>query len=152
MNSKESGRLPIFLFSSIKRDAEGTALAIGSHKVAAHVLAHAEPRGLKGSDVSKETLKALNAAGSGTSFLVEQIVGEAGDVMLTHPFLLHARSKNLGPLGDPSSVRFMCNPNVGLMRPMRFPAKLSKLAAHAAKHYRHYTPIEQAIVDGVLQE
>ena len=48
---------------------------------------------------------------------VVEVNGEAGDVMLTHPFMVHARSKNLGQRGL-DSVRFMCHPAVPLSAPM----------------------------------
>ena len=50
---------------------------------------------------------------------VVEVNGHAGDVMLAHPFLLHARSKNLGQHGA-ESVRFMCHPAVPLVKPMDF--------------------------------
>jgi hypothetical protein len=41
----------------------------------------------------------------------------AGDVALVHPFLLHARGKNLGPHTD-EGVRFLCHPCVRLKEHM----------------------------------
>ncbi|CAN0397581.1 unnamed protein product, partial [Laminaria digitata] len=44
---------------------------------------------------------------------VVETTGAAGDVMLTHPLLLHARSSNLAGT-DVAGVRFMCHPAVPL--------------------------------------
>jgi hypothetical protein len=46
-------------------------------------------------------------------FDITEITGEAGDVVLLHPFLLHARSKNLAPVSE-HGVRFLCHPAVPL--------------------------------------
>ena len=51
--------------------------------------------------------------------------GRAGDVVLAHPLLLHARSANLGAVDDADAVRFGCFPNV----PMRAPLRLEGGAA-----------------------
>ncbi|KAF0699984.1 Aste57867_9464 [Aphanomyces stellatus] len=111
LDSKESGLLPIFLFSDIDPSDGGTALAPGSHVNVAHILEEAIPHGMKGGQVSAA---AKSWVYQNKKQWVE-VQGRAGDVMLTHPFLVHARSKNCG-----SRVRFMCNPNVGLKEPMRF--------------------------------
>ena len=47
-----------------------------------------------------------------------EVNGRAGDVVLAHPFMLHARSKNLGQKGV-ESVRFMCHPAVPLKQVRR---------------------------------
>jgi hypothetical protein len=57
--------------------------------------------------------------------------------MLAHPFLLHARSKNLGQFGV-DSVRFMCHPAV----PLRARMQVGRGARTDAP-----TPVEAAIVD-----
>lgn len=57
--------------------------------------------------------------------------------MLAHPFLLHARSKNLGQLGV-DSVRFMCHPAVPLRARMN--------VGRGARADYAPTPVEAAIV------
>ena len=57
--------------------------------------------------------------------------GQAGDIVLLHPFMLHARSPNTG-----SSVRFLCNPCVQLHEPMNL----------ARANSADYSPVEQAII------
>jgi ectoine hydroxylase-related dioxygenase (phytanoyl-CoA dioxygenase family) len=130
LNSKESGLLMIFLFSDIDKTEGGTALSVSSHKDIARLLQRNEPAGMKGGAVSYHARKF-------TRKNVVEVNGQAGDVMLTHPFLLHARSKNLGKKGL-NSVRFMCNPNVGLKEEMQL--------------YRedgNYSPVERAILDSL---
>ncbi|KAG9398159.1 hypothetical protein AC1031_014959 [Aphanomyces cochlioides] len=133
LDSKESGLLPIFIFSDINPGDGGTALAPGSHMHVAHILQDAIPHGgLKGGKVSA----------SAKSWVYQhkkawvEVQGRAGDVMLTHPFLMHARSKNCG-----SQVRFMCNPNVGLKDPMQF----------ERDDPADYSPVEAAIVEALRQ-
>ena len=49
----------------------------------------------------------------GVDFNIIELTGEAGDVILLHPFLLHARSKNLAPMSE-HGVRFLCHPSIPL--------------------------------------
>ncbi|KAF1776376.1 Phytanoyl-CoA dioxygenase [Phytophthora cactorum] len=130
VDSKESGLLVIFLFSDIGPGEGGTALSVGSHKWIAGLLEKNEPRGMKGGAVSYQARQFQRRE-------VAEVNGKAGDVMLVHPFLLHARSKNLGQKGA-ESVRIMCNPNVRLRQKMNL-----NLADDA------YSPVEQAIVDAL---
>jgi len=88
---------------------------------------------MKGSKLSKEAHDTI----FGGDTIIHQIQGNAGDVMLTHPFLLHARSKNLGQRGI-DSVRFMCNPNVALYNKMKLKDSLS--------------PVEKSIVMAITTD
>ncbi|TDH66410.1 hypothetical protein CCR75_008801 [Bremia lactucae] len=130
VDSNESGLLAIFLFSDIGPGEGGTALSVGSHKQIARILEKNEPRGMKGGAVSYEARKYSRQE-------VVEVNGLAGDVMLVHPFLLHARSKNLGQKGV-HSVRIMCNPNVRLHQRMNL-----------QRSNGDYSPVEQAIVDAL---
>ena len=125
---------------------------MGSHKVVARVLSKTEPRGIKGGQLSRQVLAEIEE-GHG-EMKVEEVQADAGDVMLTHPFLLHARSKNLGKVGDENFVRFMCNPNVALKQDMNFPrkSKLFHKQMHDFPNGDMYTPVEQAIVDALMEE
>lgn len=107
--SREVGLVLIFLFSDIVRNGGGTALAPGSHRTVADILLQAGNRGLFGPELSKKA-----AQNHDTKENVVEITGQAGDVVLCHPFLLHARSKNLG-----STIRFMCHPAIPLYEPLR---------------------------------
>ena len=115
-DSAEIGALPIFLFSDVEAGGGGTALAPGSHRTVAELLVRAGDAGVNGPRLSALARDALEADLGGD--LVVETRGRAGDVMLTHPFLLHARSKNLRPV-DADTVRFMCHPAVGLRERLR---------------------------------
>ncbi|EGZ09306.1 hypothetical protein PHYSODRAFT_249879 [Phytophthora sojae] len=130
VDSQESGLLLIFLFSDIGPGEGGTALSVGSHKWVARLLEKNEPRGMKGGAVSYQARQFRRRE-------VVEVNGKAGDVMLVHPFLLHARSKNLGQKGV-ESVRIMCNPNVRLHHRMNLD-----------RADGDYSPVEQAIVDAL---
>ncbi|KUF78976.1 hypothetical protein AM587_10001433 [Phytophthora nicotianae] len=130
VDNKEAGLLLIFLFSDIGPGEGGTALSVGSHKWVARLLQKNEPRGMKGGAVSYQARQFRRRE-------VVEVNGKAGDVVLVHPFLLHARSKNLGQKGV-ESVRIMCNPNVRLHRRMN----LNRVNGD-------YSPVEQAIVDAL---
>ncbi|KAK1942113.1 hypothetical protein P3T76_006435 [Phytophthora citrophthora] len=130
VDSKESGLLLIILFSDIGPGEGGTAVSAGSHKWIARLLEKNEPRGMKGGAVSYQARQFQRQR-------VVEVNGKAGDVMLVHPFLLHARSKNLGQKGV-ESVRIMCNPNVRLHRKMNL-----------NRDDGDYSPVEQAIVDAL---
>ena len=57
--------------------------------------------------------------------------------MLAHPFLVHARSKNLGKCGV-GSVRFMCHPAVPLKE---------RMCVQRADNAKDLSPVEAAIAD-----
>jgi hypothetical protein len=107
LDSPDQALLPIFLWSDIGPGDGGTALAEGSHKVAARILAAHEPDGLDHVELGR-----LVAAEPRRSVVEAQ--GRAGDVVLVHPFLLHVGSMNTG-----ERVRFITNPCITLKEPMR---------------------------------
>eukprot|EP00903_Cladosiphon_okamuranus_P009660 g9192.t1 len=112
-HSREIGLLPIFLFSDVRSHGGGTAVIRGSHKtVAGLVWNKAGTTGLTGPELSRAACEAVLPAASED---VVETTGSGGDVLLTHPLLLHARSNNLAPV-DESGVRFMCHPAVPLKR------------------------------------
>ena len=110
-DSPEQGLLPVFLFSNIEAGDGGTALAVGSHLRVAQLLLE-ESDGIPGGDLSQRAREI-----PGILNQVEEVTGNAGDVALLHPFLLHAISRNLGNKGV-DSVRFICNPCVRLKNSM----------------------------------
>eukprot|EP00904_Undaria_pinnatifida_P011004 jgi/Undpi1/7033/HiC_scaffold_21.g09507.m1 len=115
--NREIGLLPIFLFSDVLPCGGGTALLRGSHKkVAAILWERAGTAGMTGPEVSSAARKALLPP------LDEDVIettGNAGDVMLTHPLLLHARSSNLAGVAA-GGVRLMCHPAVPLKNHLDF--------------------------------
>jgi len=112
-DSPEIGCLPVFLFSDVARGGGGTAIAPRSHAAVAELLVRAGERGVNGPRLSSLARETVGAERLAPPSIVETR-GRAGDVMLTHPFLLHARSKNLR-----EAVRFMCHPAVRLRERMR---------------------------------
>jgi hypothetical protein len=108
LDASDQGLLPLFIFSEIQPGDGGTAYLEGSHATTARVLHAAEPVGLDPIAVSSQA-----AAAADKSRAVEG-TGQPGDVLLLHPFMVHARSPNTG-----SRVRFICNPCVGLHERIR---------------------------------
>lgn len=99
IDSPDQALLPIFLFNDMGPGDGGTCISPGSHKAAARILRDAEPDGL---DV--HTLASRVSAHRGGTV---EVRGEAGDVALMHPFMLHTMGINIG-----KSVRVICNPCV----------------------------------------
>lgn len=120
LNSQEVGLLPIFLFTDIGAQDGGTLLCRGSHTVVAEIL-NERREGLPGSQLSGIAKQRCSVVDYGRVALNPNIVevnGEAGDVMLCHPFMLHARSQNRGKYLQ-RSVRPMCHPAISLKAPLR---------------------------------
>lgn len=121
--------LPIFLYSDIAPQTGGTVISVGSHKLTARILRESEPDGLEVHELG-------NRVRAHPIEEVEEIHGNAGDVALLHPFILHARSPNTG-----NSVRFICNPCISFKDRMN----LSRV-------YKGFqSPVELAIVDALKQ-
>ena len=127
LTSPDQGLLPIFLFSDIGSGDGGTAIRPGSHKVTARILAESEPEGLDAHALAIRT----NAEPYDE---VIEATGDAGDVLLLHPFMSHAASLNTG-----TRVRFICNPCVALKEPID-PAR-----DNAAR----FTPLERSIANAL---
>jgi hypothetical protein len=127
LNSPDQGLLPIFLFSDVEPGDGGTAISVGSHKVAARVLAEAEPEGLDVNELAQRVASHPRPN-------VLEATGQAGDVFVMHPFMLHTRSMNTG-----NRVRFICNPCVTLREPMNLHRDDAS----------EYSPVERAIVEAL---
>ena len=122
--SRDQGLLPIVILSDIGLGDGGTAIDLGSHKIAARILADAEPDGLDLRELCRRLAQHPIARPL-------EATGQAGDIFLHHPFMRHARSPNTG-----RSVRFICNPCVMLNEHMQL-----QRADDA-----EYSPVERAIV------
>ncbi|CAM5764655.1 hypothetical protein LMIY3S_01220 [Labrys miyagiensis] len=97
--------VPAFLITDSKRDGASTLVAAGSHRVVARLLASTnEP-------VRRHDMVAFCegyiARKEGKESIV-QLVGEAGDVVVMHPLLMHAASANCR-----DTIRIMANTGVG---------------------------------------
>jgi hypothetical protein len=83
VRSRDRGLLALFLFSDVGPDDAPTRLIVGSHLFVPPILAPAGEPGLPGNDVS---------AGLQPSVLCRsaaEATGQAGDVYLCHPFIVH---------------------------------------------------------------
>jgi hypothetical protein len=106
VNSPDQGLLPIPIFSDIEPGHGGTAISVGSHKLTARILQQSEPDGLSCGELAK-------AVQLHPREKVVEVQGRIGDVVLLHPFMLHANSPNCGV-----APRIICNPCVRLREPM----------------------------------
>ncbi|HKN00804.1 MAG TPA: phytanoyl-CoA dioxygenase family protein [Candidatus Binataceae bacterium] len=103
----------LFLFSDIGPGDGGTAMVRGSHLAVTRLIGEIEEA--RPSTINWEELKLKPEAAELMSPAQDQIVhltGEAGDVALMHPFLLHGFGANRG-----SRIRFACNPLFQLKEP-----------------------------------
>lgn len=124
LNSPEQGLLTIVIWSDIEPKSGGTFVACDSVKPITELLAE-HPEGLLPGPHFGAQVKAC-------SDFVE-MTGRAGDVVLMHPFILHAQSQN--PSGRP---RFITNPPVSLRDPMCF-----------NRENGAYSLVEQAILNAL---
>jgi uncharacterized protein (DUF433 family) len=122
LTSREQGLVTLYLFSDMEPGDGGTPMIRGSHQVVARLLAEAEPAGLS----HEELTKMLPLA---DLTRVAQVTGEAGDVAMLHPFLIHGFGPNVG-----SRVRFACNPQYPL-----------KEAMETDRPDGQHSPVEEAI-------
>jgi len=139
INSAEQALLPIFIFSNIEPEDGGTALAAGSHVAVTKILSEAEisaPDGIPGSQVSRAA-----AAVPGALDNIIEACGQAGDVVLCHPFLLHARGINYGQNGV-ESVRFISNPCVQFREEMNVGIEADP---------EHQSPVERAVSEARIR-
>ena len=106
LDSPEQGLLTIVVWSDIHPKSGGTFVACDSvQHVAQHL--YANPQGLLPGEGFGQLI------GKCEDFA--EITGNAGDVVLLHPFILHSASQN--PSGR---ARFITNPPVALKEPMEF--------------------------------
>eukprot|EP01036_Dinobryon_divergens_P042246 gene42246-56116_t len=119
--SKEIGLVPVMLFSDILPQGGGTAVAKGSHKLVTRILLES---GMKG---CKSSMIASAAIDYGLyDCEIEEITGDAGDIVFLHPHLLHARSTNLGTDGV-ASIRYMCHPAIELKQHLNFNVDIEEM-------------------------
>lgn len=107
LDSPEQALLTIVLWTDMLHQGGGTFVAADSVPVVARFLAE-HPEGVCQADFDYPKL-----IGQCHDFV--EMTGEAGDVVLLHPFTLHATSQNV--LGV---SRFITNPALALREPMNF--------------------------------
>ncbi len=107
LDSPEQGLLVLVLWSDIETQGGGTFIASDSLAPVARFFA-AHPEGILPNEIPFRPLieECREFA---------EVTGRVGDVILCHPFLLHASSRNHS--GIP---RFLTNPPVSLREPMQF--------------------------------
>jgi hypothetical protein len=107
LDSPEQGLLTLVLWSDIEPRGGGTFVAADSVGPVARLLADT-PEGILPDDFDYDDLI------SRCDRFVET-TGRLGDVVLLHPFILHAVSQN-----HRGTARFITNPPIALKEPMRF--------------------------------
>jgi hypothetical protein len=125
LDSPEQALLTFVLWTDMLPRGGGTFVAADSVPVVARYLAE-HPEG-----VLPTAIPYTELIGRCRDFV--EMTGEAGDVVLLHPFTLHATSQNV--LGVP---RFITNPPLALREPMRFDPPVSPVS-----------PVERAVLRGL---
>jgi hypothetical protein len=126
LDSPEQGLLTIVLWSDIEERGGGTFIAPDSVAPVARLLERRR-EGVLPDDLPYDELIAQ------CSTFVET-TGRLGDVVLMHPFMLHAVSQN-----HRGTARFITNPPIALKEPMRFDRD------DPADH----SPVERAVLRGL---
>ena len=141
LHTREVGLIPIFLFSDVEPGGGGTALCRGSHHFVAQLLHEAGPEGLDALEIIQRGKVYANEMAATNDEHIVETVGQAGDVMFTHPFLIHGRSRNCAVAREESEtgVRFMCHPSV----------RLKAFPSFEASPAKEMTPLEQGILQGL---
>jgi hypothetical protein len=126
LDSPEQGLLTLVLWTEMRHQGGGTFVAADSVPVVARFLAE-HPEGVLPDDFDFTGL-----IGECREFV--EMTGEPGDVVLLHPYILHATSQNVLGVG-----RIITNPPLALREPMNFnrpdPADFS--------------PVESAVLRGL---
>jgi hypothetical protein len=126
LDSPEQGLLTIVLWTDMHHRGGGTFLAADSVPVVARYLAD-HPEGVLPEDFDFGALVRQCSD-------FRELTGQAGDVVLMHPYMLHATSQNVIRHG-----RLITNPPIALQQPMEFdradPGDLS--------------PVERAVLHGL---
>jgi hypothetical protein len=127
IESAELGLLNIELFTDIEPGGGGTAIRVGSHSYVARVLA--ETKGLTAE--AELYLRIVN----GTDHLAEvEITGQAGDLLLMHPFTVHVTSPNTSDRARIAAVKLVrLNEPMNLMR----------------RDTAEYSPVELAVINAL---
>lgn len=123
--SRSRGLLVLYLFTDVDPRSAPTRVRPGSHADAARVLA---PAGEEGMAWMKAAQRAAQASAARP---VELVTGQAGDVFLCHPFLVHAATwPHAGP-----QPRIIAQPGVALHGefPLAEPLSPVELAIAAAR-------------------
>lgn len=127
INLRSRGRalLMLFLFSDVGPDDAPTRIRVGSHRDLPRLLADAGDEGREFMDLCGEAVPVSEGRPEALA------TGEAGDVFLCHPFLVHSAQPHRG-----SVPRFMAQP------PLLPVGELDLEAEHP-------TPVERAVIEAL---
>jgi hypothetical protein len=119
LDSPEQGLLTLVLWSDVQHQGGATFVAADSVGPVARFLAD-HPEGARPPDVPPTGAEPEPAVFAWADLIGQcgdfaEATGEVGDVYLLHPFILHAKAQNTLRL-----PRFITNPPVHLIEPMRF--------------------------------
>lgn len=126
-NAANLGLVGMEFFSDVEAGGGGTGIRVGSHREVARIAADT------GFQMIDDEL-ALRALGPTQHLPVVQITARAGDVLLMHPFTMHASTSNVT-----HSVRLAANRPISLFDPMSF----------IRNDPSSYSPVEWAVVDSL---
>ena len=126
LDSPEQGLLTFVIWSDIEPRGGGTFVACDSVPVVARFLAQ-HPEGVLPNDFNFQ-----NLISQCENFI--EMTGKLGDVVLLHPYVLHAVSQN--HLGV---ARFITNPPIALKEPMNF----------NRENPAEFSLVERAVLDGL---
>ena len=125
LDSPEQGLLTLVIWSDIEPRGGGTFVARDSVPVVAKYLRD-RPQGARPGEFPFRDMIAQCH-----DFI--EVTGQIGDVILLHPFVLHASSQN-----HRSTARFLTNPPIHLREPMRF-----------SRPDGDYSPVERATLSAL---
>jgi hypothetical protein len=127
IRTRDRGLLALFLFSRVTRQDAPTRLLVGSHHDVALVLRPARDRGMSFWKVMEELPRSTFRRP------VAYATGDAGDVFVCHPFLVHSASwPHTG-----TRPRMVAQPAVAINAPLRL------------KRDHEVFPVEQAILEAL---
>ena len=109
LSSGNCGIVPVFLLTTTRSRGGATVLLPGSHRVVARLL-HAA-----GGRLPRAHMTAFCEHLATEKTEIVEATGDAGDLYLLHPLLIHSASHN-----SHDSVRVMCSTGIGLVGPRRF--------------------------------
>lgn len=101
IDSAELGLVSIEIFTDIEPGGGGTVVRVGSHRFMARVFAEAEPGGLNLHEIDQSIKTATE------HLPVAELIGRAGDIILIHPFTVHASSSNTSDRARIAAVKLV---------------------------------------------
>src|SRR5262245_47156818 len=130
IDSPGFGLITLELFSDIEPGGGGTAIRVGSHCYLARILAESGPDQL----TERELL--LRAVADTKHLRIAEVTGQTGDVLLMHPFTMHAGTENIRERTRIAAIKL-----IRLHEPLNL----------AREDPLDYSPVEQAIINAVAE-